>query len=76
MDNAVTYLNHFLDICLQSKNNSKLCGAYRRLSEVESKKGNTVKAIEHLSKVLGYAQQDQSRAIQAEATLRLGLLFN
>jgi len=55
MHNAIDYLGRFLDICLQSKNNEKLGGAYKRLSEVESKNGNPVKAIEYLGKVLGIA---------------------
>ena len=51
MHNAIEFLNKFLDICLETKDNDKLSGAYKRLSEVESKNGNTVKAIEYLGKV-------------------------
>lgn len=76
MHNAIDYLNKFLEICIESKNNEKLGGAYKRLAEVESKNGNTAKAIEYLGKVLNIANQSSTRSAQAEATLGLGLLFN
>jgi hypothetical protein len=52
MYNAIDYLNKFLEICIESKNNEKLTQAYKRLSECESKNGNNPKAIEYLLKVL------------------------
>jgi tetratricopeptide (TPR) repeat protein len=55
MNEAISYLEKFLDISVQSNNNEKLQGAYKRLSEVESKNGNTSKAIEYLGKVLSLA---------------------
>jgi tetratricopeptide (TPR) repeat protein len=55
MHNAIDYLNKFLEICIESKNNEKLGQAYKRLSECESKAGNTAKAIEYLGKVLSIA---------------------
>ena len=55
MHHAIDYLNKFLEICIESKNNEKLGLAYKRLSEVESKNGNTAKAIEYLGKVLSIA---------------------
>lgn len=89
MENAIDYLNRFLEVCIQSqkkptdKNDKspsvgteKLGLAYKRLSEVESKNGNTAKAIEYLGKVLSIANQNSTRSAQAEATLGLGLLFN
>ena len=55
MHDAIDYLNRFLDICLETKNDDKLSGAYKRLSEVESKNGNISKAIDYLGKVFTIA---------------------
>lgn len=74
---AIDYLTKFLEICLETKNNEKLGLAYKRLSEVESKNGNTKKAIENLQKVLPLVNSSTpNRAAWAEATLGLGLLLN
>jgi len=61
MHNAIDYLNRFLEICIKSTNTEKLGGAYKRLSEVESKAGNTAKAIEYLAKVLSEANKISCR---------------
>lgn len=76
MYNAIDYLNKFLEICIESKNNEKLTQAYKRLSECESKNGNNPKAIEYLLKVLQIANANSIRSAQTEATLGLGLLYN
>ena len=76
MTNAIEYLQKFLEITIESKNSEKQGQAYKRLSECESKNGNTAKAIEYLDKVLSIANQTSTRSAQAEATLGLGLLFN
>ena len=55
MNDAIEYLERFLDISQHTNNNEKLQSAYKRLSEVESKNGNTSKAIEYLGKVLSLA---------------------
>jgi len=76
MNNAIDYLQKFLEISIESKNNEKQTQAYKRLSECESKNGNTAKAIEYLGAVLKIANNIPSRSAQAEATLGLGLLYN
>lgn len=55
MEKAIDYLNQFLDICLKHDMNEKKGIAYKRLSEVESKNGNTAKAIQYLGNVLNLA---------------------
>jgi len=62
MHNAIDYLNKFLEICHESKNTDQLGLAYKRLSEVESKSGNTAKAIEYLGKVLSLGHQNSNRS--------------
>jgi tetratricopeptide (TPR) repeat protein len=78
METAIDYLTKFLEICLETRNNEKLSLAYKRLSEVESKNGNTRKAIENLQKVIPLvnSQKTPNRKAWADATLGLGLLFN
>lgn len=76
MGSAIEYLNRFLEICIESKNQDQLGQAYKRLAECESKNGNTGMAIEYLGKVLDIANSTFNRQAQAEATLKLGLLFN
>lgn len=76
MQSAIEYLNRFLEICIENKNQDQLGQAYKRLAECESKNGNTGMAIEYLGKVLDIANSSFNRQAQAEATLKLGLLFN
>jgi len=83
MHNAIDNLNRFLDIATKNNNKEQRGLAFKRLSEVEAKNGNTAKAIEYLAKVLSLANEGSStvsaqatRSAQAEATLGLGLLLN
>lgn len=62
MNNAIEYLQKFLEISIESKNNEKQTQAYKRLSECESKNGNTTKAIEYLGAVLKIANNIPSRS--------------
>ena len=75
MHSAIEYLNRFLEICIESKNQDQIGQAYKRLAECESKNGNTGMAIQYLGKVLDIANTQFNRQAQADATLKLGLLF-
>jgi len=65
-----------LDICKKHENKKKEGHAHKLLAEVHSKNGNTAKAIDHLKDVMSIASKDQNNSALAEATLKLGLLYN
>lgn len=76
LDKAIEQLNEFLKICKQHDNNKKEGYAHKLLAEVHSKNGNTGKAIDHLKEVMTIATKYQNNSALAEATLKLGLLYN
>ena len=54
---------------------SKRAEAHRQLAETHSKNGNVQAAIQHLESLLNIANQERNKPAQADAFLKLGLLY-
>lgn len=76
LESAIEYQNQFLDLCKRYDFRKKEGLAHKLLAEVHSKNGSIGKAIDHLKDVMTIASKDQNNSALAEATLKLGLLYN
>lgn len=78
---AVEFVEKFMNICKAEENSSKIknnkkyiCDAYKKLSELNSKLGNSSAALTNLEALFDIGVNDNNKQGQAEATLKLGLL--
>ena len=76
MVSSIEYLTKFLVLCQENKNEDQECEAHKKLAEAHSQNNNISEAIKHLNKVLDIAYKNSKKSAQAEATLKLGLLYN
>lgn len=79
---AIEFLNKFLKISEETDEESKAAGrpskraeAHRQLAETHSKNGNVHAAIQHLESLLSIASEEKNKPAQADAFLKLGLLY-
>lgn len=72
---SIEYLNKFLKISEETDISQKQAEAHKQLAETHSKNGNVQEAIQHLEKLLNIANQDRDKPAQADAFLKLGLLY-
>ncbi len=76
LDRAIEQRKKFLELCTESGNKEKQIEAHQKLAETFSKADDTQNAIKHLTNVLTLCNEDQQKdEPQAEATLKLGLLY-
>ena len=75
MGKAIEFLNKFLSLCEEEKKKSKAGEAHKQLAEVHSKNGNVQQAIKHLEDLLNIANEEKNKPAQADAFLKLGLLY-
>jgi tetratricopeptide (TPR) repeat protein len=83
LEKAIEFLNKFLVLCEETdtgeqifKNKKKKAGeAHKQLAEAHSKNGNVHAAIKHLEDLLNIANDEKDKPAQADAFLKLGLLY-
>jgi tetratricopeptide (TPR) repeat protein len=68
-------LNKFLTLCEETDNKTKAGEAHKQLAETHSKNGNVHQAIKHLEDLLNIANEERNKPAQADAFLKLGLLY-
>jgi len=68
-------LNKFLELCVEVNDKVKAGEAHKQLAETHSKNGNVQAAIKHLEDLLNIANEKGNKQAQADAFLKLGLLY-
>lgn len=76
LDKSIEYRMRFLQLCKETKDKKKEGQAHKQLAETYSKANDIGAAINHLTSVLDLALEEPIDTMaQAEAALKLGLLF-
>jgi len=75
LEKAIEFLNKFLTLCEETDNKAKAGEAHKQLAEAHSKNGNVHVAIKHLEDLLNIANEKGNKPAQADAFLKLGLLY-
>ena len=65
----------FLELCEEAGDRTKAGEAHKQLAEAHSKNNNVHAAIKHLEDLLNIANEDKNKPAQADAFLKLGLLY-
>lgn len=75
MPKSIEFLHQFLALCEETGNKSNAAVAHQQLADAQSKNHNVQAAIKHLEDLLNIANELKNKPQQANAFLKLGLLY-